>query len=497
MSPFKRNRITASQSKSVSRRMRSSNIGTHNRVAPSARSMNASSVGFSSPRKTRRASKGEVRNIMPSTTSGESSAAYNRRVSTREFSQQIQSRRRLQRVLLLLALAVIILVVGVVVGVNAFFGLMGSKMGLSDSSATEVLVEQAGQDPFYVLVSADLDDSDGNDDGVDLLSLVRIDPAEKRATFVGFPSSTYVSMSDGMGHKIVDARRIGGTKELVSAVADVAGVKISHLVTTNVQGITKLAQEMGGVTLNLSEEVDDPNAGGVYIAAGQQTLEGEQLVTFLRASNYSDGVRSQMVNQGLTTALVLQYLSKDGFLSLATRLDRCAGAFQTDWSGSGLYGALSDFVGFSVENAYTTYVPGYRDSVSADASYVVSSASFAQLMEQVNAGQNPLQEGQVDTSGVDPSKIKVEVRNGSGIDGGASSIAQILESAGYVIDQTGNADSYVYGETLVVYKKDAMKAAAESVVETLGTGRAIAANGFYSFSTDVLVILGGDWKPMA
>lgn len=497
MGPSKRRRITASQSKQVSRSMRTSSIGTHNRVVSPSKRMNASSVGFSSPRKSRRATRGVVRNIMPSTTSGESSAAYNRRVNTREFTQQIQSRRRMQRVLVILALLAVIVIVALVVGVNAFFGLVGSKMALSDDSATEVLTAQQGRDPFYLLIAADLDQTDGNDDSVDLLSLVRVNPQEKKATFVGFPSATYVSMSDGMGHKIVDARRVGGTKELVSVVSDVAGVKVSHLVTTTASGISKLADEMGGVTLNLREEVDDPNAGGIYIPAGEQTLQGDQLVTFLRASNYSDGVKSQMVNQGLTTALFMQYLSRDGFLSLATRLDRCAGTFQTDWSGSGIYDALSDLVGFSVDNIYTAYVPGYRDSVAADASYVIASASFANLMEQVDAGERPLLEGQVDTSGVDPSKVKVEVRNGSGIDGGASAIAQILESAGYVVDETGNADSYVYGETLVVYKKDAMKAAAESVVSTLGTGRAIAANGFYSFSTDVLVILGGDWKPMA
>ncbi|MDO4503224.1 MAG: LCP family protein [Coriobacteriia bacterium] len=497
MSPFNKKRISATQSKVTSRRMRNSHIGTHNRVVPSSRRMNASSVGFSNSRKQRRATRGVVQNLRPSTTTGESAAAYNRRVNTREFSQQIQSRRRIQTLAFLLALVAVVLVVGVVVGVNAFFGLMGSKMALTDDSAREVLVAQEDGKPFYLLVTADLDSSDGANDSVDLLSLVRIDPETRLGTFVGIPSNTYVSLSDGMGHKIVEARQVGGTKELVNTVSDLTGVGISHLVTADADGIRKLTEQMGGVTLNLSEEVDDPNAGGTYIASGQQTLDGDQLLTFLRASNYTDGVKSQMANQGLTIALFMQNLSKDTFLALASRLDRCAGTFQTDWSGSGLYSALSELHGFSVDNIYTTNIPGYRDSVSSDASYVVSTASLATLMEQVDAGERPLLDGQVDVSGVDPSQVKVEVRNGSGIDGGASTIATLLEAAGYQIADTGNADSYVYGETLVVYKDDKMKAAAESVVGTLGTGRAIAANGFYSFSADVLVILGGDWKPQS
>lgn len=495
MSSFRKPRISANRSRSTSERLRSSHIGTHNGPVPNARRMNASSVGFSSPRKQRRAARGVVKNLRPVTASGESAAAYNKRINTREFTQQVQARRRLQRIGIVAFVAVLIVVVGVTVGINAFFGLMGSKMALEDQSVQEVLAAQQGDDPYYVLVTADLDESDGTADSVDLLSLVRINAQNKQATFVGIPSNTYVSLSDGLGHKIVEARQVGGMKELVSVVSDLTAAPVSHVVATNAQGITKLADLMGGVTLNLSEEVDDPAAGGSYIAAGKQTLQGADLLTFLRASNFTDGVKAQMANQGLVTALFMQYLSKDSFVALASTLDRCAGTFQTDWSGKGLYSALTDLNGFNVENIYTATLPGYRDSVSADASYIVAASSLTALMEQVNAGEKPLPAGTTDTSSVNPAKVKIEVRNGSGIDGGASAIASVLEAAGYQIAETGNAESYVYGETLVIYQQEENKAAAEAVVEALGTGRAIAANGFYAFNTHVLVVLGGDWKP--
>ena len=54
---------------------------------------------------------------------------------------------------------------------------------------------------------------------------------------------------------------------------------------------------------------------------------------------------------------------------------------------------------------------------------------------------------------------------------------------------------YVYDETLVVYNDDAFEAAAETVVASLGLGRTVPGAGFYTFDTDVLVVLGKDWKP--
>ncbi len=46
-----------------------------------------------------------------------------------------------------------------------------------------------------------------------------------------------------------------------------------------------------------------------------------------------------------------------------------------------------------------------------------------------------------------------------------------------------------------MYNDDAFEAAAETVVASLGLGRTVPGRGFYTFDTDVLVVLGKDWKP--
>lgn len=89
--------LTQARAKLTSHRMRSATVGTH---VPrrSSRHMNGEAVGFSSPRKRKRAARGIVETILPVTSSGESSSQYARRVSRREFAQDIQRKARIRRI---------------------------------------------------------------------------------------------------------------------------------------------------------------------------------------------------------------------------------------------------------------------------------------------------------------------------------------------------------------------------------------------------------------
>ena len=59
----------------------------------------------------------------------------------------------------------------------------------------------------------------------------------------------------------------------------------------------------------------------------------------------------------------------------------------------------------------------------------------------------------------------------------------------------GNAEQQIYNETLVVYRGADGPSRAQAVINALGIGRAIDGEVYYKMSTDVLVIIGGDYKP--
>ena len=450
--------LTQARAKLTSHRMRSATVGTH---VPrrSSRHMNGEAVGFSSPRKRKRAARGIVETILPVTSSGESSSQYARRVSRREFAQDIQRKARIRRIVAIAVCLLVAVAVAAAVGVATFFGSLDAKLGLKDSDAASALVApKADAKAFYTVVSADLDapGSANATDGPDAIALVRVDEETRVVTVVSIPPTLQVSLKDGKKHPLREASTQEGDAALVSAV-------------------------------------DDPNAGDAYLPAGTQTLDGAQALTFLRASNFSNGLEVQAANQReLLTALSLRLLG-EGRLSFLATLDNVGGSFQTDLSAAAALSVADALRGVDSSSVYGALVPGYETARDGASSYAVSSDAWKSMMELVAAGSEPVVEQTAPQ--VDPGSFTITVRNGSGVTGGAGQIADALKDRGFDVTETGNTDTYAYDETLVVYNDDAFEAAAETVVASLGLGRTVPGAGFYTFDTDVLVVLGKDWKP--
>lgn len=491
--------FTASQSKSMSRKMQSSYIGTHvaRKPASKKRHMNAEDVGFASSRKKQRAARGMIDHVMPNASSGENAAAYSRRVSHREYARQIQRGARLRRIVVAVVAVVLVAAVGIGAGTAGYLASVGGKLALPGDGVSGALSAQEDGAPYYVLLSADLDASNGSNDDVDALLLARVNEQDKTATLVQIPVNLRARMSDGEYHQLSEARAQGGDAELVQAVASFAGVGISHYARTDAEGLSRLVDELGGIEVQLEEEVDDPSAGNVYIEAGERLLDGQSTLVALRAKNFTEGLETQARHQcAIAAALAEKLLALDA-VPFVLKLDSLASDVQTDWSAKDVVSVAGALRGLSAASVLSSQVPGYETTSNGETYYAVSSSAWQSMMELVESGQDPavITESGAPAS-VDPASFEITVRNGSGVTGGASQLADILAKAGYQVEEVGNADNQVYNETLVVYNDEAMKPAAEAVVETLGSGRAIPAQGFYVFDTDILVVLGKDWKPL-
>ena len=92
----------------------------------------------------------------------------------------------------------------------------------------------------------------------------------------------------------------------------------------------------------------------------------------------------------------------------------------------------------------------------------------------------------------EPKTGFVAIRNGNGIEGAANEAAEKLEDVGYTIE-TGNADSFDYTQTIVIYNYANQANEAKEIATTIGVGKAQLNDGTYSFSGDFLVVLGADW----
>ena len=75
----------------------------------------------------------------------------------------------------------------------------------------------------------------------------------------------------------------------VQVVSELAGVPISHYAEIDFDGFCDIVDALGGIEVNVPVEIDDPEAGG-YLAAGEQTLDGEQALILCRSRHAYDNI---------------------------------------------------------------------------------------------------------------------------------------------------------------------------------------------------------------
>jgi len=479
-------------------RMSNVTIGTHvSRPVEALPSRDLATHGFSNPRKAKRARKGMVDHIRPETLSGESRSDFAKRVNKLHFTESIQRKARAKSAFFSVSIAVLAAAVAVGVGVIAYAGAVSSKMGLGDSNAREALVAPKESEPYYVLIAAEFFEPGREDIGPNLLMLLRIDEANQKAALLNIPPNLQMRLSDGEYHRICEAQLLAGDAELVRAVSELVGVPISHFAKTNREGFIRLVDKLGGITVDVPEEVDDPRVGSVYLPAGRQKLSGEEALILSRATNYMSGEELRAENQCRLAAALIQEIVDTSRVSLILALDDLAAEVSTSYPATGFLSLVNSFRGFNTLNIKMAVVPGYSQTSTSSGIkyYVVREVAWANMKDLFISGGNPA-EAVFSPDAVDHDSFTITVRNGSGTTGAARQMADYLTARGFLVEEVGNADVYIYDETLIIYGDRENAAAAVTVQRSLGVGRVIASNGFYSFDTDILVVLGGDWKPL-
>ncbi|MBR5258917.1 MAG: LCP family protein [Eggerthellaceae bacterium] len=477
--------------------VRSARTGGSSRSVRSGRAgqqMNASHVEFSNTRKSRQASRGYVDYVQPMTLSGESDAAYRRRSGRVGYTQGVQRKSKVKSAAVVLLLLLLAALVAVGVGVFAYFKTSDSKLSLADSNAAQALVAEPDQGAYYALFAAELGTATSVGGAeTDAYILARIDEEARLITMIGIPSSLSVHLSDGEYHPLYMARGLGGDAELITKIAEFAGVGISHYVRTDTAGIAKLIDLFGNVTITLPEEVDDPDAGTVHLEAGERQLNARSALTVLRADNLVGGATArENTRVAFCLELLRVALISEG-IDFAGVVADVAESIQTDWSASQLLDLGKSLRPYETLSFYSALMPGYE----ASGGYVAYGGEWENMMANVEAGIDPLYKAE-EVIDVDRSKVVVEIRNGGGVTGMGAKMGELLAAKGYVIDAIGNTDDgAMYPETLVVYSDPKNADAALAIVEDAGVGRAFLSDtGYYKFETDVLVIVGQDWLPV-
>jgi LCP family protein required for cell wall assembly len=133
----------------------------------------------------------------------------------------------------------------------------------------------------------------------DTIMVAHIPDNDTPPTLLSLPRDSNVEIPGHGVNKINAAFSLGGAPLLVKTVEGATGLRIEHYAEISFGGFAGIVDAVGGVEMDIPEEMRDTKTGAV-IPAGKQTLDGVQALAFVRMRYSAATPRSDLdrvVNQ--------------------------------------------------------------------------------------------------------------------------------------------------------------------------------------------------------
>ncbi|MGY1726616.1 LCP family protein [Geodermatophilus sp. SYSU D01062] len=357
----------------------------------------------------------------------------------------------------------------------------------------------------------------GEDSGIntDTMILVHVPADGSRASFVSFPRDSYVEIPGyGMdklnaayayGYAEVDDaapeadRQAGGAQLLVQTISQLTGLQIDHYAEVDLLGFFNLTSVVGGVDVNLCEAVDDSTYSGAVFPAGPQTISGADALEFVRQRHgLPRGDLDRIVRQQVFIGGVLRkMLSEDVLLDLGKQRELIQAASESltidqDLDLLDLAQQMQSVTAGSIEFQTIPIVGDDRDEQGRSILRLADEDELHEFFAELSAEpEAPAAEAPAAPATVAPAEVSVAVYNGSGTPGLAADAASSLETAGFPVTSTGNADSSDYERTTIRHAAGDEALAATLAGQVPGAVTEVADD---ATSGTVQLVLGADFN---
>jgi LCP family protein required for cell wall assembly len=340
----------------------------------------------------------------------------------------------------------------------------------------------------------------------DTIMLLQLDPRRDSVAVLSFPRDLLVTRCDGTRGRINvsvaigERSGIGGPSCLIRTVTDFTGIPINHFIQVDFAGFIDIVDSLGGVTLFLDEPIRDAFAGADF-PAGCVTMSGTDALSFVRIRRI-DSDFGRIARQQRFIREVVNEAASVGTLVNVPRLfslvDAGARAVETDRQLS-----LNQMrrIAFSLRNLDpdqldTRTVPSRPRTING-AAFVVAEEDAAELLFAAFRDGELVPEG-VGVEQAEPEELTaadvppIIILNGAGVAGLAQLALDELEAGGFTVQETGNAQSFEFPRTQVIYAPDGLEEA-ELLAEALGTAVLIPGEE----GDELSLVLGADYEPGA
>jgi len=400
--------------------------------------------------------------------------------------------RRLPRVLLAVASALVLVLTVIGAGVSVVMGqLQGNITAIdisenigpvdSSKSLTEVSSETGTYEPLnIVLMGSDSRvgkgnrgfgsvDKFGDAQRSDTVIVLHVAGDRKSAIAVSIPRDTIVTLPTckkdgkkvgGYRGRFNQAIEIGGPGCTVKAVEQMTGLDIKNFMLVDFGGFKRIVDALGGVEICLAKPVND-RLSGLNLPAGKHVVKGEEALAFVRVRHgIADGSDTSRIRrqQAFLASLMRQVLSSGTLLNPAALLgvlDAATKSLTADPQLADINNlkdlalSLKDLKPANVTFTTLPWTPnGDNATVSENTE---RSAPIWQAMREDTAWPASKSGAGTPVLKARPEVIHVNVLNGTTTKGAAKKAARALRKAGFVVEEVGNAPTQDFATTTIQY----------------------------------------------
>jgi LCP family protein required for cell wall assembly len=309
-------------------------------------------------------------------------------------------------------------------------------------------------------------------------------------------------------HGMINSALAYGQACQVATVHKLTDIPIDHFVQVDFSGVVNMSDAVGGVSACVDANVYDTYSH-LKLSQGTHTLKGVAALEFLRSRHgFGDGSDlGRTYAQHIYLSSLIRKFKSAGTLTNPTALYHLADAATKALTVDTGLGSVSKLIGLAkdldkVPSKRITFTTMQTAADPADANRVVVGAGAKTLFATI-AGDQSLTTATGATSAaaasataaptataVPASKITVQVQNGTGISGRASTVVETLTGKGFnPATAGGNAPAPAATTTLTYGPGE--QGEAQTVARTLGLATSHLKQGTVAGLT---LVIGADWQ---
>ncbi|WP_157469577.1 LCP family protein [Clostridium algidicarnis] len=413
------------------------------------------------------------------------------------------NKRRLKKILCV-TLSVVICIF--LIGVLYLFGTT-RKLNEKVESQAKIIkpVDSKRALPINILIlGVDIGDPNikDNDDikRTDSMMLLHYNPSEKDVKVISIPRDTKIKINN-KDIKINSAYAFGGAKKSIEVVENMLDTTINYYIKVDYKAFTKFIDAIGGVNMDIEEDMKYDDEGQdlhIDFKKGKNIhLDGKKAEEFFRWRKNNDGTGlaegdlGRIKNQHIFMEKVTKKIKSPMMpLRIPKILSVIEENVETNMSPRIMVKHGSKGIGLSSSNIKFSTLEGEPKYIKGISYFVYDKNKNKDTLQSLQSVSKTASSSTI--GGVDKSKLKVKVLNGTNTEGLAKIYSSMLKNLGYQNIIIGNGEKLMESKAYIKDNNKDLK----SIIKQDFNIKKLQSMEEKQGDFDIIIILGEDKKTL-